>query len=131
MSDQLQAFLTSSEAKLAFNYVFEDGYDVHHDARLKDFADTERWINGLFFPGGLAEEMPLFVATWARNLISGYLLYFGFGLLWSYVWYVYKRSGTFPFGGMPRWKDINKHISVSSKALVWYTFFPAAVSWCI
>lgn len=75
--------------------------------------------------------MPLFIATWARNLIAGYALYFGFGLLWSYLWYVTKREETFPFGGMPRQKDINKHINVSSKALVWYTFFPACASWCI
>ena len=122
-------------AQAWFNYAL--GSDCGADAAARPeaayFLAANEWKNSLVLPRWLRTALPHVLATWLRNMIAGWALYFGVGGAWAAVIYGLCGARFFPRGAasMPSWTAMRAQIAVSAEAMVLYTLAPTAGEWAI
>ena len=90
------------------------------------------WKNELLLPSALTASLPHFMATWLRNMVAGWGLFFGVGFAWSIVIYGVGGARFFPDPtNIPSMGDLLLHMRVSSGAMVFYTLAPTVSEWAI
>lgn len=142
---------------LAYLAGHELGFYATSTPQTADFAREGAWINSLILPGSVCAALPPVVATWLRNLVAAYALYFGVGALWCVAIYWVGGARWFPNPtDRPSWKDVTDQsacradargragvehppprlpapaaaaVSVASVAMPFYTLMPTAGEW--
>lgn len=117
-----------------FNYVLGDdlGSAAARYPELVHFQETNRWKNTLILPAAIRDNLPHTIAVWARNMLAGWLLYFGVGFAWAFAIYNFWGSRFFPAGlNKPQWEDMRLQMAVSARALIFYTLAPTVGEWII
>lgn len=117
-----------------FNYVLgEDlGSAQARYPELAQFQATNKWKNSLILPAAIRDNLPHTIAVWARNMLAGWLLYFGVGFAWAFAIYNFWGSRFFPAGlNKPAWEDMRLQMAVSARALIFYTLAPTIGEWLI
>lgn len=100
---------------LAFATGSERGFYAPSTPQTEDFAREGAWINSLILPRAVCAALPPVVATWLRNLVAAYALYFGVGALWCVAIYWIGGGRWFPkLSDRPSWRDLFDQSACSS-----------------
>ncbi|KAF7129168.1 hypothetical protein RHSIM_Rhsim10G0068800 [Rhododendron simsii] len=90
-----------------------------------------RLVLGSLLPGGAWEPLPHFLQTWLRNYVMESLIYLVSGFLWCfYIYYLYPNA-FLPKDAIPSRKAMLLQISVTMKAMPWYTLLPTVSEYMI
>ena len=115
-----------------YNYVAgtELGYYAQSNAASPVFLLESAWINSVILPRVVCDAIPHIVATWLRNLVAAYVLYFGVGSLWCIAIYWVGGARWFPKqSDRPSWQDLTDQMAVASAAMPLFTCMPTAGEW--
>jgi lathosterol oxidase len=122
-------------AKAWFNYLLDAdcGADAASRPEAAYFLAADAWKNSLLLPRWLRSALPHVLASWLRNMLAGWVLYFGVGGAWAAVIYWLRAEACFPRGAasMPSWAAMRAQMAVSAQAMVLYTLAPTVGEWAI
>ena len=91
-----------------FEYLLGEDLGAGAGGEAAYFHAVNAWKNGLLLPAPVRAVLPHTAQIWARNMLAGWLLYFGVGFAWA-AWIFWARGeACFPGGRatMPSWPDM-------------------------